>query len=117
MALGKTALASKAGSVAIGSGSIADVGNTVSVGTTTARRRIVNVANGVGAHDVVTVAQLNAAVAAAIAPVAMAPPGDDSQSAIEDIRREVSALRALVQRQQQELAELKAGMTTAALGE
>ena len=99
--------------MAIGSGSIANVANTVSVGTTTARRRIVNLANGVGAHDAVTVGQLNAAVTAATAPVAMAPADDNNKSLIEEVRRELSALRALVQRQQQELAELKAAKVAA----
>ena len=45
--------------------------------------------------------------------VAMARPADDSKTVLDEMRRELSSLRAQVQRQQQELAELKAAKTAA----
>jgi hypothetical protein len=59
------------------------VANTVSVGTSTNRRRIVNVAPGVGANDAVNLAQMQAAVAA------------------------IAELRTLVKQQQQRISELE----------
>ena len=48
-------------SVALGQGSVVDRGeiNTVSVGNATTKRRVTNVADGINAHDVVNVKQLN----------------------------------------------------------
>jgi autotransporter adhesin len=65
VAAGRSARATKPGSVAIGNGSVANLPNVVSVGTAGAKRRIVNVANGVSPSDAVTMAQLQAALSAA----------------------------------------------------
>ena len=48
-------------SVALGQGSVVDRGeiNTVSVGNSTTKRRVTNVADGINAHDAVNVKQLN----------------------------------------------------------
>ncbi len=48
-------------SVALGQGSVVDRGeiNTVSVGNATTKRRVINVADGINAHDAVNVKQLN----------------------------------------------------------
>jgi autotransporter adhesin len=96
--------------VALGTGSVANVADTVSVGSKSIKRRIVNVAAGVNANDAVNVAQLQAAVAAAsaVAPVSVAAPDTTGgQSAVDDLRRELSALRALVQQQQRRIAQLE----------
>ena len=61
-ALGDGAQANAAGSIALGYDSIANEANTVSVGSASNMRRIVNVANGVNDHDAVTVGQLNSAI-------------------------------------------------------
>ena len=124
VALGHGAVASRARSVALGSGSLANVADTVSVGTTTARRRIVNLAHGVGNTDAATLGQVKA-IATAAAETAMLSNNDNT-----DIRRELADLRAAVRRQealvqrqqellaqqQQELAGLK-GQKSAALAE
>lgn len=49
--------------VALGYGSYADEANTVSIGSGTIKRRIVNVARGSGIHDATTVAQLQDSLA------------------------------------------------------
>ena len=59
---GATVLPGVQNSVALGNGSVADAPNTVSVGTTSNPRRIVNVQNGILPNDAVNVSQLNAAV-------------------------------------------------------
>jgi autotransporter adhesin len=51
--------------VALGQGSVANVANTVSVGTATNQRQITNVAAGVQATDAANVSQVNAALATA----------------------------------------------------
>ena len=114
LALGQGAVASKPRSVALGSSSLASVADTVSVGTNTARRRIVNVQNGVANSDAATLGQVKViATAAAQAEIASTAV---STTIIDDLRRELSDLRALVKLQQQELAELK-GRKSAALAE
>ncbi|HET7680803.1 MAG TPA: hypothetical protein VFK79_11810 [Xanthobacteraceae bacterium] len=80
--------------MALGSGSLANVANTVSVGTSTARRRIVNVAPGIANSDVPTLGQVKNIAAAA-------------EIANADAQQEVAKLRTLVKQQQQELAALK----------
>ena len=97
-------MANKVRSVAIGSGSLANVADTVSVGTNTARRRIVNVAHGVGNTDAATLGQVKAIATAA------------AETANADLQRDVAELRALVKQQQQELAALK-GQKAAALSQ
>ncbi|WP_240159204.1 MULTISPECIES: YadA-like family protein [unclassified Burkholderia] len=62
LALGSGARANGAFSVAIGANSIADDDNTVSVGDVEATRRIVNVSDGIDAHDAVTMKQLTDAM-------------------------------------------------------
>jgi autotransporter adhesin len=69
LAIGRHASALRAGAVAIGNGSVAREVNVVSVGATTIKRRIVNVAPGVGPNDAVNVAQWQAALSAATAAV------------------------------------------------
>jgi autotransporter adhesin len=69
LALGRGARATKSKAVAIGPGSVANVANTVSVGANKLKRRIVNVAPGVGPNDAVNVAQLQAALSVATAVV------------------------------------------------
>jgi autotransporter adhesin len=54
-----------ANAVALGQGSVANVANTVSVGTATNQRQITNVAAGVQATDAANVSQVNAALATA----------------------------------------------------
>jgi autotransporter adhesin len=88
--------------VAIGQGSIASAANTVSVGTPTARRRIVNVAPGTQPNDAVTFAQLQAATAA-VAPSSVTAPS----AADAGMRQEVRALRALVTQLQARIAQLE----------
>ena len=65
----------------------------VSVGTNNVKRRSVNVAPGVGPNDAVTVQQLQAVTAASAAAVAPVSSGNDA-----NLRQELTALRALVQR-------------------
>jgi autotransporter adhesin len=83
VAIGHSAAATRLRAVALGSGSVASASDTVSVGSGSLKRRIVNVANAVNPNDAVNLAQLQAATAA------------------------INELRALVQRQQQEIAELR----------
>ena len=76
VALGNNAHSSADSSVALGSNSVADTADVISVGhkagdtdangntyTTNEFRRIINVADGVDAHDVVTVGQMNQQIA------------------------------------------------------
>ena len=60
LALGQGAVATKPRSVALGGSSLANIADTVSVGTNTARRRIVNVQNGVANSDAATLGQVKA---------------------------------------------------------
>ncbi|WP_313442389.1 ESPR-type extended signal peptide-containing protein [Stenotrophomonas sp.] len=63
LAIGYEAKAYSSGSIALGRGSIANEGNTVSVGNSTTKRRVVNVADGVlssSSTDAVTGKQLHA---------------------------------------------------------
>jgi autotransporter adhesin len=84
--------------VAIGYGAVANVADTVSVGSNALKRRIVNVANGVNANDAVNLAQLQAATSAAA-------PASTSDSGV---RQELAALRATLRRLEGEIAQLKA---------
>jgi autotransporter adhesin len=93
LALGAGAKATKKRAVAIGAGSVANVASTVSVGSNAIKRRIVNLASGVGTNDAVTVGQLQAAMAT------VAAGSNGVRDTNEDIRRELAALRALVERQ------------------
>jgi len=116
LALGRDASATQTGSVAIGLGSIANVANTVSVGSSANRRRIVNVAAGVGPNDAVNLAQLQAAVAAArFAPLSVAPAGATDTELVGDVRRELAELRTLVRQQQQRISELESRSVAAVL--
>ncbi|MDC7986230.1 YadA-like family protein, partial [Rhodoplanes sp. TEM] len=62
-AIGNGATVTAANSVALGAGSVASEANTVSVGASGSERRVTNVAAGVNATDAVNVAQLQAATA------------------------------------------------------
>ena len=113
LALGYGAVVNKARAVAIGSGSLANEADTVSVGTNTRRRRIMNVAPAVGKTATLpTLGQVkNIATAAA-------------ETANADLQRDVTELRTLVKQQQarldrqhQEITELRASKITAALAE
>lgn len=64
IALGSNAFVSGAGSVALGADSTADRANVVSVGGTTAKRQIINVAAGTDNNDVVNISQLKGVTAA-----------------------------------------------------
>ncbi|MGF6604896.1 peptidoglycan hydrolase CwlO-like protein, partial [Paraburkholderia sp. GAS448] len=64
MALGLVAIASEDDSVALGSRSLADRGNAVSVGNATLKRQIMNVAAGTEDSDAVVVSQLKGVTAA-----------------------------------------------------
>ena len=78
--------------MALGSGSVAeDNPNTVSVGSRTQKRRIVNAAPAIRGSDVTTLAQVNNIAAAAVQAVAA----------------ELAELRALVKKQEAELAALR----------
>ena len=57
-------------SIALGDGSVATETNTVSVGSSTGKRRIVNIANGTAVNDAVNVGQLNTKVDPLITDVA-----------------------------------------------
>jgi hypothetical protein len=129
VAFGRQSVASARASVAIGQGSVANRINTVSVGSADVKRRIMNVAPGKAANDAVTVAQLKAAVkamaseatsAAVAVPVALEPPAvsvvrvGGAGPTIEDMRREVAELRALVRQQQQRIAQLESRVAAAA---
>ena len=108
-ALGSGSIANKNSSVALGSGSLANVANTVSVGTTTARRRIVNVAPGVGNTDAATLGQVKAiATTAAIEAMANETSATTRPSAkTDDMARELAELRAAVKALQQKVSELE----------
>ena len=118
IALGRSTTATKTGAVAIGDGSVANAANTVSVGRNTLQRRIVHVADGVGANDAVNLAQVQALIAAAPVSASAAPPSrgtaDNASRHIGDIQRELTELRALLKQQQQRIAELE-GRTAAAV--
>jgi hypothetical protein len=101
VAIGRNARATENRAVAIGGGSVANVADTVSVGTHTAHRRIVNVAPAVANTDAVTLAQAKA-LATAAARTAMLSATDSS-----DIRRELADLRAMVKRQQERIAQFE----------
>ncbi|NTV13708.1 MAG: hypothetical protein HGA96_07245 [Desulfobulbaceae bacterium] len=60
---GATVNAHVTGAVALGQGSVASAANTVSVGTSAATRRIVNVSNGTANSDAATVGQMNTSIA------------------------------------------------------
>jgi autotransporter adhesin len=66
LAIGANARAMATNSVAIGYGSSTSQANTFAVGSTTGKRRIVNVADGTSISDAVTVGQMNTAIGAAI---------------------------------------------------
>ncbi|HEY3598770.1 MAG TPA: hypothetical protein VGL08_14815, partial [Paraburkholderia sp.] len=66
LAIGANARAMADNAVAVGAGSSTTQANTFAVGSTTSKRRIVNVADGVGVSDAVTVGQMNTAIGAAI---------------------------------------------------
>ncbi|WP_176054104.1 YadA-like family protein [Paraburkholderia caribensis] len=66
IAMGVGARAMAPGSVAIGYGSAATVANTFAVGSSTAGRRIVNVADGINDTDAATVGQVTSDIQAAI---------------------------------------------------
>jgi autotransporter adhesin len=110
VAIGRGASVTVARSVAIGQGSLANVVNTVSVGNTSLKRRIVNVAPGTQANDAVNLAQLQAAVAAATPAVIPTSVTDHSNYLMEDVRREMTSLRALVKQQQQRITDLESRM-------
>ena len=114
-ALGSGAQAKRKGAVAIGFGSIADAPNTVSVGTITARRRIVNLAQGVANTDAVNLGQVkNIAAAAAIEALAnetIAKAVGDTVS--NDLQRELRQMKNMIDLLQQEIAELKSQNTAA----
>ena len=115
LALGQGAVASRPRSVALGSSSLANVADTVSVGTTTARRRIVNVQNGVANSDAATLGQVKAiATTAAIEALAnetTAKAVGDTVS--NDLQREVRQMKSMIERLQLEIAELKSQNTAA----
>jgi autotransporter adhesin len=119
VALGAGAKATKKKAVALGADSVANDANTVSIGSNSLKRRIVNLAPGVAANDAATVGQLQlamASVAAAQGRSASAVPviSSEADGGLDDIRREVAELRALLkqqqamlERQQQRIAELE----------
>ena len=90
----------------------------LSVGSNSRRRRIVNVAPAVNPSDAVNLAQAQALAAAAAVSAAIVPASnggaDNTQHLIDGIRQELTNLRALAQRQQQDIAELKRNKTAAA---
>jgi autotransporter adhesin len=65
-ATGYNAQATGANSVALGANSVADQDNTVSVGSVDSERRVVNVADGIGATDATNVRQMAAGDAATL---------------------------------------------------
>ena len=115
LALGQGAVANRARAVALGSGSLANVADTVSVGTNTARRRIVNVQNGAANSDAATLGQVKAiATTAAIEALAnetIAKAVGDTVS--DELQRELRQMRSMIERLQQEIAELKSRNTAA----
>ena len=115
LALGQGAVANRARAVAIGSGSLANVADTVSVGINTARRRIVNVQHGVANSDAATLGQVKAiATTAAIEALAndtIAKAVGDTVS--NDLQRELRQMKSMIERLQQDIAELKKQNTAA----
>nr|WP_266167869.1 YadA-like family protein [Dyella subtropica] len=79
MAFGYSAQSTASSSIALGAYSVADRANTVSVGTATAQRQIVNVANGTQANDAVNLSQLHTATKYFNA---KAPAGTDGDSVV-----------------------------------
>jgi autotransporter adhesin len=61
VAIGREASVTSSDAVALGSNSVADRANTVSVGSSTSQRQIVNLAKGIADTDAVNVSQLKAA--------------------------------------------------------
>jgi len=133
VALGYGAIAVKPQAVAIGRGAVAKVANTVSVGSAGNARRIVNVAEGVNPNDLINLGQLQALLSAraaeakptsaaslaesdALLPASTAPAlaatrrpavADSTSRLIDQVRRELTDLRALVQRQHERIAVLE----------
>ena len=109
LALGQGAVATKLRSVALGSSSLANVADTVSVGTNTARRRIVNVQNGVANSDAATLGQVKAiATSAAIEALSNATVAKAVGDAVSnDLQRELNQMRSKIKELQLEVAELK----------
>jgi autotransporter adhesin len=125
--------------VAIGQSSVANAANTVSVGSAGNARRIVNVADGINPTDAVNLGQLQALLSgqapaagatgtvshgqfeallpAASASAAPRPAVVDSNSRLIDIERKLADLQALVQRQQERIAELENRRATATRAE
>ncbi|MFD2059674.1 YadA-like family protein [Paraburkholderia solisilvae] len=66
LAIGAQSRAMGTNSVAIGYGSSTTQANTFAVGSSTAKRRIVNVADATGVSDAVTLGQMNTAIGAAL---------------------------------------------------
>ncbi|MDR0184693.1 ESPR-type extended signal peptide-containing protein [Lysobacter arvi] len=66
LAIGANARAMADNAVAIGAGSSTSAANTFAVGSSTVKRRIVNLADGTGVSDAVTVGQMNTKIAEAI---------------------------------------------------
>ena len=115
-ALGSGAQATRKLAVAIGFGSIADAPNTVSVGAVGKKRRIVNVANAVANTDAATLGQVKAiATTAAIEALSnetIAKAVGETVSG--DLQRELRQMRSMIERLQQEIAELKSQSTALA---
>jgi autotransporter adhesin len=122
IAIGSNARATANLSVAIGYGSVTTAPNTVSVGTSKAPRRIINVANAIAGNDAVNLTQVRSLVAAAAGRSATdgregsIAPSDlsDVRQALAELRAESSELRAMVEeqralleRQQQRIADLE----------
>jgi autotransporter adhesin len=109
IAVGREAKATKKRTVAIGAGSVANVADTVSVGSNKLKRRIVNLAPGSGPSDAVTVAQLQGALSAARASAPVAP---NDNAELTALRALVARLEARLDQQQQRIAQLE-GRTVA----
>jgi trimeric autotransporter adhesin len=101
--LGSLAHAQKRGSVAIGFGSIANVANTVSVGSSDRRRRIVNVGPAVLNSDAATLGQVKNIAAAA----AQAAAEGMATTKSNEVERELNELRSAVLTLQKKVAELE----------
>jgi autotransporter adhesin len=127
-AIGTNARATAQQAIAIGYQSIANVANTVSIGSAGGERRIMNVAAAVKNTDAVNLKQVKQLIAAAsaspaavAAPVAPEPPAvsvvavgpDNARHSGDDIRRELAELRALVRQQQQRIAQLESRVASA----
>jgi trimeric autotransporter adhesin len=110
VAIGINTRATANKAIAIGSGSVADVANTVSVGTNAAKRRIVNVAAAVNPTDAVNFAQAKQLASASMSAETTA----GEASALKDVRREIAELRGLVRQQQARIAQLERDTVSAA---